>query len=150
MLQHHRIPRSHTHTCDPFVIITDCTTSSHHPIAYAHTRRMRSVCNHHSKIVLYNIASPDRSDRITISRTHTHTCDVCDVCDRFVIITPRFMPPKRRFWKGLQKMKCVFSMPFSTGVSTRFGLQTIEQLIEHPPFNAFIFCSFFQIFVWGP
>ena len=36
----------------------------------------------------------------------------------------KFMPPKRRFWKELQKMICIFKALFK-GVSTRFGLRTI-------------------------
>ena len=49
----------------------------------AHRRRMRSVCNHHSKILQHH-----RNDMMIASspdRTHTY-----DACDPFVIITPRF------------------------------------------------------------
>jgi hypothetical protein len=31
-----------------------------------------------------------------------------------IILSPKFMLPKRRFWKDEQKMKCGFSMEFST------------------------------------
>ena len=58
---------------DPFVIITPRfysmpTSSQRHPSA--HIRRMRSACNHHSKILQHIIASS--ADR-THTHTHTHT-----------------------------------------------------------------------------
>ena len=90
ILQHHRIitdrTRTHTHTTHAIRLssLQDFTTSPHHhPIARAHThiRRIRSVCNHHSKILQHHriITAIERA------RTHTY-----DVCDPFVIITPRF------------------------------------------------------------
>ena len=102
---------THTHTCDgcdPFVIIIprfyNIIASSPD---YKHThssqmRRMRSVCNHHSKILqhhriitglqthtLMRSACNHHSEIlqhhriITGLQTHTHSCDVCDP---FVII----------------------------------------------------------------
>ena len=61
-----------------------------------------------------------------------------------LFIEPRISestPPKRRFWKGLQKMKCAVSRYFSAGVSTRLGIRTIEKSIED---QHLIFCSVFQ------
>jgi hypothetical protein len=69
----------------------------------------------------------------------------------------KFTPPKRRFWKEEQKMKIypsqtkilegltkgeikIFDIHLK-GVSTRFGLQTIEKYIENLDF---IFCQSFQ------
>ena len=63
ILQHHRIiTGSHTHTydvCDPFVIITPrfyniIASSSERSHTHTHIRRMRSVCNHHSKILQHH------------------------------------------------------------------------------------------------
>ena len=91
ILQHHRIitesrTHKHTHTydaCDPFVVITPrfCNIIASPPPVVTpdrtHMQRMRSVCNHHSKILQHRI--------ITGLRTHTY-----DVCDPFALITPRF------------------------------------------------------------
>ena len=71
----------------------------------------------------------------------------CGACvPMLLFVQPRSVlqvhAPKRRFWKELQKMRCVFStMLFSAGVSARFGLRTIEKSIENPHF---IFCFVFQ------
>ena len=64
----------------------------------------------------------------------THALNKCFEKSR-PIFCSIFMPPKRRFWKELQKMKCARSMVFSAGVSTRFGLRTIEKSIEKHAFH---------------
>jgi hypothetical protein len=52
----------------------------------------------------------------------------------------KFIPPKRRFWKERQRGNPDFRSPFQ-GVSTRFGLRTIEKYIENLDF---IFCQSFH------
>ena len=55
-------------------------------IAHTHThiRRMRSACNHHSNILQHTHRI------IIIIRIKTHIRRYVDICDPFVIITPRF------------------------------------------------------------
>ena len=101
ILQHHRIitrldTRSHTHdVCDPLVIITPrfyniLASSPDRTHTHTHMRRMRSACNHHSKILQHHrIIASSHHRIITESRTHTHT-HTYDACDPLVIITPRF------------------------------------------------------------
>ena len=87
ILQHRRIriANTHTHTnacdvCDPLVTITPRCYNIIASESQTHTRirRMRSGCNHHSKILQHH--------RTRIANTHTHAYDVCDP---FVTITPR-------------------------------------------------------------
>ena len=53
----------------------------------------------------------------------------------------KFIPPKRRFWKDEQMMKPRMVEELFKGVSTLFGLRTIEKSVEKPDF---IICSSFQ------
>ena len=94
ILQHLRNDdRTHcvTHTsvvCDPFAIITIRSYNIIASGSHTHTqiRRMRSVCNHHSKI-LQHLRNDDRIITLTHTQCYTHTYVACDP---FVIITPRF------------------------------------------------------------
>ena len=109
-------------------------------VPLSHVCRCRCPISHATSSRTISIASLCRED---VGRKRSRICSMLS-WSGFVLPTARrslivyntkteckFMPPKRRFWKELQMMKCEFW----------FGLRTIEKSIESPHF---IFCSVFQ------